>query len=201
MPVTAGTLQQVTNMHKSALIIFLLNLLVSNQSDAAVSHNALKPVNTIDDVCEITHHSGFFALDASVFDETHSGYSERCERIGMTRTSAKGRSSLFIDAEGFDRTQWETVTLTLNVDNQDGDTTAEAAFREASYKLIGGQADSPDDKAKAYNFAYGPDLFDKIKAGHFISGFNFLHDKVAFTVDSSYSRRGGEKIILQAFRI
>ena len=127
-------------MHKAALIIFLLNMLVSNQSEAAGSHNALKPINTMQDACNITRQSGFFALDAPFVSQMHDGYSQHCSRIGMTRTGARNRSSLVIEADGFDKRQWEVVELTMNVDDQKGDIHAESAFREASYKLIGGQA-------------------------------------------------------------
>ena len=190
-------------MSKSAFVLGFFLHAMANQpaiADEKPSSNALKPITTLEEVCSINKKTGYFKHEGFTYTYDEVRYSKHCGRLSHTRTDATHRSSLEITAHSNDKQRWEDVTLTLNVDDQKEDIHANAAFREASYRLLGGQAQTDDDKAKVFAMAYGEDYFESIAHGDYNNGLKFLKG-YCVNINHEYNRMGGSKVILHLTRL
>lgn len=191
-------------MSKSAIVLGFFIHAMANQpaiADETPSTNSYTEVTTLEEVCTLNKNTPYFDHHGFTYDNSQRAYRRHCGHISYSRTGPISKSSLEIKAHGHHKDQWEYVTLTLNIDDNDDPLFAYAAFREVSYKLLVGQIKEPKDRPLAYALAYGDEYFDNIESGQYAKGVDFLQKDYQASMTHQYNRRGGDKIILVVKRL
>ena len=182
-------------MNKLFLTFMLLHSFANQSAVAAPSSNVITPFTVVKSVCDVAKNMGYFDSSGSLVVENNK-YPVTCGRINLSNTGTLDRSSLEIRAFGSEPEQWQEITLTLSTDVTD--IHANAAFRDALYRVIGGVATTLDDEAKAYNAAYGPDLFDVIQAGDYAQSVPGVDEQIInSSLSHEYNARGGDRVTLE----
>ena len=184
-----------SNMIKLLFTIMLINAFASQSAYAATSSNVITAIKTVKEVCDVAKNMGHFDSSGSLVMQNDK-YAATCGRANLSTTGILNRSILEIRAFGNDPKQWQEITLTLSTDTPD--IYANAAFRDALYRLVGGVATTVDDKAKAYNLAYGPDLFEIIQAGDYAQSVPSVDEQmINASLSHEYNARGGDRVTLE----
>ena len=182
-------------MSKLFFTLMLINAFASQSAFAATSSNAITPINAVKAVCDVAKNIGYFDSSGSLVIENNK-YPVSCGRVNLSTTGVLDRSVLEIRAFGSEPAQWQEMTLMLSTDVLD--IHANAAFRDALYRVVGGVATTVDDKAKAYNLAYSFDLFQVIRAGDYAQSVPGVDEQIInASLSHEYNARGGDRVTLQ----
>ena len=168
----------------------LINAFASQSAYAATSSNVITPIKTVKEVCDVAKKMSHFDSSGSLVMQNDK-YAATCGRVNLSNTGILDRSALEIRAFGSEPEQWQEMTLTLSTDVPD--IYANAAFRDALYRVVGGVATTVDDKAKAYNLAYSVDLFEVIQAGDYAQSVPGVNEQMinSLSLSHEYNARGG----------
>lgn len=184
-----------SNMSKLLLTIMLVNAYASQSAYAASSSNVITPIKTVKEVCDVAKNKGHFDSSGSLVMQNDK-YAATCGRANISTTGVLDRSILEIKAFGSEPKQWQEMTLTLSTDVPD--IYANAAFRDALFKIVGSVATTVDAEAKAYNLAYSGDLFEVIQAGDYTRSVPGVDEQIInASLSHEYNVRGGNRVTLE----
>lgn len=183
-------------MTKSILTIFLLNALTNHAVQAEPAMKMEKKLTSVKEVCDITKNLGHFQHKGRLFIDDKT-YKISCGRLNLSSTGAVERSSLELLVLGKNEEHWDRVKLTLNTDIHDAQ--ANAAFREAAFRLISGETQNHSKKSNAFDITYGETFFENINAGDYSQSIPVLDSQYRGSIMREYNGRGGDRVTLELY--